>query len=47
LNLKKCNRARAKTGDFKKHLIGNILLEVVQVGLGLLLCLLVEVFWDG
>ena len=32
---------------FQKHLISKILLEVVQSGLGLLLCLLVEVFWDG
>ena len=31
----------------RKHLTSNNLLEVVQSGLGLLLCLMVEVFWDG
>jgi len=31
----------------RKHPTSNYLLKVVQSGLGLFLCLLVEVFWNG
>lgn len=45
LKLKKCDYTRAKTNNFKSTQSED-LLEVVQSGFGLLLCLLVKVFWD-
>jgi len=38
---------KSQNERLQKRLISNNLLEVVQSGLGLLFCLLVEVFWDG
>ena len=38
---------KSQNERLQKRLINNNLLEVVQSSLGLLFCLLVEVFWDG
>jgi len=38
---------KSQNKRLEMRLIRNNLLEVVQSGLGLLLCFLVEVFWNG